>query len=91
MMRRVRLLVKGTVQGVSFRYYTKRKADELRVAGTVRNLPEGSVEVVCEGEEQQVLEMIEWCRHGPSSAYVEDVSIKWEHSPDGLKGFDIIR
>ncbi len=55
----------GIVQGVFYRYSTKRKADELGLAGTVRNLPDGSVEVVCEGDEKQIERLIEWCRQGP--------------------------
>ena len=65
MIRRARIVVTGIVQGVFYRYSTKRKADELGLAGTVRNLPDGSVEIVCEGDEKEIERLIEWCRQGP--------------------------
>ena len=91
MIRRARIVVTGTVQGVFFRRFTKLKAEELRLSGTVRNLRDGSVEVVCEGDEALIQEMIAWCRRGPDGAYVEDIDIKWEEPSKGtLKGFSIV-
>jgi acylphosphatase len=81
-MKRAKITVTGIVQGVYFRHHTKRKADELRLMGTVRNLPDGSVEVVCEGEEGGIGRLIEWCRHGPAEAHVEAVRVEW-HDPSG--------
>ncbi len=89
-MERARIVVKGIVQGVFFRHHTKRKAEELRLAGTVRNLPDGSVEVVCEGDKPKIHDMIAWCRRGPDSAHVENIDVKWEAPSDRFKGFNII-
>jgi len=64
-MNRVHVFVTGRVQGVFFRAETKSKADSLNLTGWVRNLPDGRVETVFEGEKERVDTMIEWCRQGP--------------------------
>lgn len=71
--------VSGYVQGVAFRYSTIRQANSLGVTGWVRNLPDGRVEVLIEGEEAQVNQMVDWCYHGPRMARVTDVQV--EHRP----------
>lgn len=76
--RRVHLFIRGRVQGVNFRYYTMQKARELEVSGWVRNLWDGRVEAVAEGDENQVNQLVKWCHHGPPSALVEDVEASWE-------------
>jgi len=75
---RAHLLISGSVQGVSFRYYIQDIAQSLRIKGWVKNCWDGKVEVVMEGEEDKVKELIDWCYHGPGSAIVEKVDIKWE-------------
>jgi acylphosphatase len=82
------VIVEGFVQGVSFRYYTNRQARQLGVAGWVRNLPDGRVEAVFEGEEAAVNEIVDWCRRGPPSAQVGDVASSWEE-PEGLWSFEV--
>ncbi len=89
MIRRAKVRVTGGVQGVFFRRYTKLKADELRLAGTVRNLPDGSVEVVCEGDEAQVEQLIAWCRRGPDSAHVTGVDVQWQEPTGKFRQFTI--
>ena len=89
MTKRARLVVTGRVQGVFFRWYTKLKAEELRLAGTVRNLPDGSVEVVCEGDEAQVEQLIAWCRRGPDSAHVTSVDVQWQEPQANFRDFTI--
>jgi acylphosphatase len=76
------------VQGVFFRDTCRRVAHEHGVAGTAANLPDGSVEVILEGEPSNVEEVLEWCRSGPSYADVESVEVT-EEEPEGLKGFNI--
>ena len=68
---RVHVFVSGMVQGVFFRQKTKRQAESLGVNGWVRNLPDGRVEAVFEGEEEAVKALVEYCHHGPSSARVK--------------------
>ena len=68
-----RFLVRGWVQGVGFRYATVRTARRLGLVGWVRNLPDGRVEVVAEGDSEAVEELAAWLRRGPSTARVEGV------------------
>ncbi|MEA2022030.1 MAG: acylphosphatase [Candidatus Caldatribacteriota bacterium] len=75
---RAHLLISGRVQGVAFRYYTINNAQNLKIKGWVRNCWDGKVEIVMEGEEEKLKELIDWCYRGPSRAIVEKVDIKWE-------------
>jgi len=77
--RRLHLRIRGLVQGVSFRWHTRRIAGSLGLTGWVRNLPDGSVEVMAEGEEDALQNFIAWCRKGPELARVESVE---EHFAD---------
>ena len=67
--------VEGRVQGVGFRYSAIRAARRLQVNGWVRNNYDGSVTLFCEGREKDVERFVGWCRKGPPSAHVIDVSI----------------
>jgi len=87
-MKRAHVIVHGKVQGVWFRAHTKGTADRMGVAGWVRNLPDGSVEAVFEGEDGRVEEMIEWCHHGPPLANVTRVDVRYE-KPRGERDFII--
>jgi acylphosphatase len=75
---RVHVFVNGIAQGVSFRLKTKQQAERLGVMGWVRNLPDGRVEAVFEGEETAVKALEKYCHHGPSSAIVTNVDSIWE-------------
>lgn len=88
-MTRARVRVLGRVQGVFFRAELRDRALALRVAGWVRNAPDGSVEAVLEGEDERVDRLLAWCRRGPSGARVESVSVKWEE-PRGADGFHVV-
>lgn len=70
-----RLLIKGRVQGVGFRFYMQRKARELGLAGWVRNCRDGSVEAVIQGGPGAVEAMIAWAHRGPPSALVAGVQV----------------
>ena len=69
------LLIAGRVQGVSFRYYTRQTALKNGVVGWVRNLPDGRVEALIEGGEQDVARTLSWCRQGPDLAQVDRIEI----------------
>jgi len=69
---RERMVVSGMVQGVGFRYFTCRLAQEYPVTGYVRNLPNGDVEIVAEGEDSAVDTMVQWAREGPTWAHVRN-------------------
>lgn len=88
-MKRVRVRVRGRVQGVFFRVETRVRADSLGVAGWVRNAGDGSVEAVFEGEVEQVDSMVDWCRRGPAGAYVEEVEVFPEERV-GEAGFRVL-
>lgn len=72
-----RLLVKGRVQGVGYRYYILRHAQELGLSGYVRNVPNGEVEIVAEGERDRIEQLIDYARRGPVFAHVQDVVVEW--------------
>ncbi len=86
--RRALVTVTGHVHGVGFRYATLARARSLRVAGWVRNRPDGTVEAVFEGDADHVESMIDWCRRGPGGAVVEDVAVAWE-DPQGEMEFEV--
>lgn len=86
-MKRVRVFVKGKVQGVFFRAYTQRAAREFQVKGWVRNLPDGRVEALFEGNKTQVDAMIAWCGRGPSRAIVENLDAAEEPYLGEFKDF----
>jgi acylphosphatase len=85
---RARVQVRGRVQGVFFRADARARAESLGVAGWIRNLPDGRVEAVFEGEDEQVESMVEWCRRGPAGAEVEEVHVEREE-PAGETGFRV--
>lgn len=87
-MIRVRTVVSGLVQGVFFRASTRQEAESKGLSGWVRNLADGRVEAVFEGDERAVEEMIEWCRVGPPGAVVSGVDVVREE-PLGQRGFTI--
>lgn len=90
MVRKAKIIVTGLVQGVFYRYNTKRRADELGLRGTVKNLPGGGVEVVGEGEEAAVRDLIAWCEQGPRGAQVAHVDVEWKEVTGKFKDFSII-
>jgi len=86
---RAHVYISGRVQGVFFRYETRRMAIRYGVSGWVRNLPDGRVEAVFEGEKEAVESMIRFCRRGPPAAVVRHVEVLWEKPEGDLWGFQI--
>ena len=80
--------ISGRVQGVGFRLATAAQAEQLGIDGWVRNLPDGRVEVRCEGEGQAVEAMRKWLEQGPKKARVEAVTLT-EQGVQGIAGFII--
>ncbi len=89
MIKRLHCFVSGYVQGVNFRYFTVNAARELGISGFVRNMQDGMVEVVAEGEEEKLLQLAEVLKQGPAAADVRDVEIKWEKPEGEFKGFGV--
>lgn len=86
---RARVIVTGQVQGVFFRDSTRRLATQAGITGWVRNLPDGRVEALFEGEEEAVRRLVAWCRHGPPEARVRDVAVTWEQATGEFARFTI--
>jgi acylphosphatase len=91
MMRKVKILVSGRVQGVYFRLFTQNKAKHFAVNGSVRNLPDGRVEIIAEAENIVIEKFIQWCRKGPVTARVDRIDIVELESEDALTSFDILQ
>jgi acylphosphatase len=85
----LRAIVSGVVQGVNFRYYTRQIAQRLGLKGYVRNLHDGTVEVVAEGPRPAVEELFAWLQHGPSLARVRDVEATWGMPTGRWIGFEV--
>ncbi|MBM4257452.1 MAG: acylphosphatase [Deltaproteobacteria bacterium] len=87
MVQRIHVIVQGRVQGVYFRASTRDRARLLRLAGWVRNCPDGSVELIAEGEKEQLEQLITWCREGPPGARVSAVNVEWQEGNNEFAGF----
>jgi acylphosphatase len=86
---RTHVYISGRVQGVSFRWNTQYRAQELGLTGWVRNLWDGRVEAVFEGEEETVRKMVDWCHHGAQPAHVDRVEVKYEQPSGEFRSFRI--
>ena len=85
---RCHLWVRGRVQGVGFRVFALQHAQRWGLAGWARNLPDGRVEIVAEGDIQALEQFVASVRPGPTGARVEDVRVEWE-APTTMHGFRI--
>lgn len=86
---RAHALISGRVQGVCFRYETKRKAEEFDICGWVKNRGDGRVEAIFEGEKDRVDAIIKWCHKGPDASIVDEVDVTFEDSVKGENEFRI--
>jgi acylphosphatase len=91
MRTRLEACVHGLVQGVFFRHYTRLKAKELVLSGTVANQSNGTVFVTAEGPTEDVNKLLEWLKQGPELARVDHVTAEWSESLGNETGFTIIR
>jgi len=89
MVYRVSVVFKGKVQGVYFRQYARRWAEMLSVNGNIRNMPDGTVQAVFEGQRQAVQEIIRKLKEEHPSAQITHVEIKVEE-PEDLQGFEVL-
>ena len=89
-MKHFHLKIYGQVQGINFRYYVRQKARELGLSGYVKNLLDGTVEVVAEGEKESLKKLLDWCKIGPRHAEVEKVEERWQNiNESGFEEFRI--
>jgi acylphosphatase len=87
---RVHVVIEGRVQGVFFRAATRDEARARGLGGWVRNLPDGRVEAVFEGDKRVVETMLAWCHKGPPYAYVSRVEVEWQAYVGDLTDFRIV-
>jgi len=88
-LKQVHIIVSGRVQGVFFRDFTRQTALGLGLIGWVRNLADGRVEIIAEGETDKLHQLIEAVKIGPTSAKVKDCQIDWAEFKGEFKGFEI--
>ncbi|ETW96122.1 MAG: acylphosphatase [Candidatus Entotheonella factor] len=88
---RIHGFISGQVQGVAYRVHTQREATQLGLTGWVRNCPDGRVELVAEGEQETLQQLILWCHQGPPAAQVTDVAAQWEAATGTYRTFEIRR
>jgi acylphosphatase len=88
--KRVQVIIRGRVTGVFFRAATQREAKRLGISGWVRNRPDGTIELVGEGEEDAIKDMIAWAQHGPSAARVDEVDVRWRSYTGEFADFRIV-
>jgi acylphosphatase len=89
--RRAVIVVKGLVQGVSFRVHTKRKATALGLTGKVRNLANGDVEVIAEGKREQLVRLIKWLKtEGSPASHVTEVLVDWFEELENYTSFRVV-
>jgi acylphosphatase len=88
--KRAKVLVFGRVQGVYFRRFTQNKAKQIGVVGTVKNLPDGSVEIIAQAHSPVFEAFIAWCNKGPITASVERTEVVELVPDEALVTFDIV-
>jgi acylphosphatase len=82
-------IVSGRVQGVGFRFFAIREGRALGIRGTVANRPDGSVEVVAEGDAARLAALLAWLQKGPPGARVREVQVQWIAPSDTYTDFDV--
>jgi len=85
-----RIVIRGLVQGVLFRREITDMARRIGITGWVRNLPDGRVEAVAEGDKEILEELVKFCHVGPPGARVRGVDVEWSEFKGEFRGFKII-
>ena len=88
-MKRIHLIIHGKVHGVFYRDNTQKKASELGLKGFVKNLEDRTVEVIAEGSQEKLNELIEFCKNNPGYSNVDKVDVKEEKATDEFKSFKV--
>ena len=89
-LKQVHVFVRGRVQGVFFRASTQREARRLGLTGWVKNRADGGVEIVAEGEEEGLKDLLGWASHGPTAARVERLDVRWRGFAGDFHDFRIV-
>ena len=90
-MYQAHILISGDVQGVYYRVSCKEYAIGVGVKGWVRNLDNGNVEALAQGEKEKIERFLEWCKKGPPQAKVEEIKITWQEANGPFNGFSVIK
>jgi len=88
-MERLELNIRGAVQGVGFRYTVRQQALKLGLFGWVKNLPDGSVAVVAEGQRERLQKFLDWCYTGVGSSRVDGIDAVWEEATGVYEDFNM--
>jgi len=89
MKKSISILVSGRVQGVFFRYSARQAAEKWGLTGFARNLNDGRVEIIAEGEESGLKSLLTWANHGPPGAYVDRIENEWSSVKNVFSSFTI--
>jgi acylphosphatase len=89
MKKRVHLTVRGRVQGVNFRGFVRDRARHLGLTGYARNRPDGSVEIVAEGDIRRLEQLVVLCNNGPPDAIVQDITAEWQEASGEFPNFAV--
>ena len=87
--KRLHVYYSGMVQGVGFRFTAERLANHLGLSGWVKNLRDGRVELVCEGEESKLSELLNKIKNGPLKSYISEQDVEWGRATDEFSAFEI--
>lgn len=90
MNKQVLIKVYGVVQGVLLRYMTREKAKELKIEGYVKNLSDGSVEIVANGKDDSIDKLISWLKASPGQSRVTDLKLKWQPAKNHWQRFQVL-
>lgn len=91
MKKAVKIVIDGTVQGVFFRQFIKTEADKLSVKGLTRNLENGNVEVIAEGDKEAIEKLIEICKKGPQFAQIRSLKVEERKYSGDFKEFKVLK
>ncbi|MEK7571465.1 MAG: acylphosphatase [Patescibacteria group bacterium] len=86
-MLQAHIFISGIVQGVGFRYFIRSNARKLQLTGWVRNIPDGRVEAVVQGDKKTIAKLVAKCEKGPFLAEIKAVKVDWEEMTEPLKEF----
>ncbi len=89
MQTRVIIKINGKVQGVFFRQFVKQIADKLRINGSVKNSPDGSVEVIAEGEEEDLRTLVRTCEEGPKGSVIDNTHVYYDEPTGEFTSFRV--
>ncbi len=88
-MKQARVIISGSVQAVGYRFFVRSWARQYDITGWVRNIPDGGVEAVFQGEKKNIDDLIAKCRKGPFMAEVKDIDVIWEEVAEEFGDFQV--